>query len=386
MLIGFTPCPLSSADVKPANVLYMFISGCYTFKLGDFGLLCDVPRGAAAASPAHGPGGTPGYMAPEVAGDTAAGWDHRIDLYSLGLVLLDFATACSASTAAVHVLPGPGAPPGGSEQLLLVAARLSILDAAGTDAAVMALLRGLLAPDPDLRADSLTVLSGRAGEAFWSAAAAGVRGTRQEGVLRSTAAMYDEQGGAGHEACGVVNVCLRGPGGFAAVGRLFLPPPVPVAGVRAAPHPAQQRIRWPSRPAAAAAAAAAVPAPAAVPAGSKRPRVDEAAVAPLPGVALVDQGFRAEVEAHLGELELYAQRQQDDFNRSAQRLRRLLAMKHPSQADWISSDPAGISDEQILEGGVTPLSSSLLLPGLVQQQPPSHQVSVLLPRLCACYC
>lgn len=66
-------------DIKPANI---FVDKLNNFKLGDFGLA----RVVSGSSSAHSKGvGTEAFMAPEVfSGDK---YDHRADIYSLGLVM-----------------------------------------------------------------------------------------------------------------------------------------------------------------------------------------------------------------------------------------------------------------------------------------------------------
>jgi len=67
-------------DVKPANVL--LANG--RWKLADFGSLC--PLTSPEAMPTEG---TPFYLAPEV---LAGAWDEKIDVYSLGVTLLECLT------------------------------------------------------------------------------------------------------------------------------------------------------------------------------------------------------------------------------------------------------------------------------------------------------
>ena len=68
-------------DVKPANVL--LANG--RWKLADFGSLCPIPSGEQAP----GAEGTPFYLAPEV---LTGQWDEKIDVYSLGVTLLECLT------------------------------------------------------------------------------------------------------------------------------------------------------------------------------------------------------------------------------------------------------------------------------------------------------
>lgn len=65
-------------DIKPANI---FVNKFGSFKLGDFGIARQLEKSSAAYSVA----GTPAFEAPEV--EKGDGYDHRADIYSLGLVL-----------------------------------------------------------------------------------------------------------------------------------------------------------------------------------------------------------------------------------------------------------------------------------------------------------
>ncbi|MCX7711679.1 MAG: serine/threonine protein kinase [Clostridia bacterium] len=65
-------------DIKEENI---FISFDGNFKLGDFGIAREMSKGEGAASVR----GTPVYLAPEVF--RGGRYDHRSDLYSLGIVL-----------------------------------------------------------------------------------------------------------------------------------------------------------------------------------------------------------------------------------------------------------------------------------------------------------
>lgn len=65
-------------DVKPENI-FVNQFGCY--KLGDFGIARTLENATCGLSQK----GTFNYMAPEVANTTE--YDHRVDIYSLGLVL-----------------------------------------------------------------------------------------------------------------------------------------------------------------------------------------------------------------------------------------------------------------------------------------------------------
>ena len=65
-------------DIKPENI---FVNQYGHFKLGDFGIARTLENATAGLSQK----GTYNYMAPEVA--TTGVYDHRVDIYSLGLVL-----------------------------------------------------------------------------------------------------------------------------------------------------------------------------------------------------------------------------------------------------------------------------------------------------------
>lgn len=66
-------------DIKPENI---FVNDLGDFKLGDFGIARKLENLTSVLSNRTG---TPNYMAPEVFNSTD--YDHRVDLYSLGLVL-----------------------------------------------------------------------------------------------------------------------------------------------------------------------------------------------------------------------------------------------------------------------------------------------------------
>jgi protein kinase-like protein/Regulator of Chromosome Condensation (RCC1) repeat protein len=77
-------------DIKPANIL---ITRDNRVKVADFGLarLLHPEAGASGLTRSHATLGTPRYMAPEqMAG--AAGTDHRVDIYALGVVLYEMLT------------------------------------------------------------------------------------------------------------------------------------------------------------------------------------------------------------------------------------------------------------------------------------------------------
>ena len=71
-------------DIKPENI---FRSPDGAFQLGDFGVARRV-----AGEQKLSVRGTPLYMAPEVQ-DSAASYDHRVDIYSLGLVMYELLNA-----------------------------------------------------------------------------------------------------------------------------------------------------------------------------------------------------------------------------------------------------------------------------------------------------
>lgn len=66
-------------DIKPENILYHELSDAY--KLGDFGIARELSDTVSFMTSI----GTPRFCAPEV--EAATVYDHRTDLYSLGLVL-----------------------------------------------------------------------------------------------------------------------------------------------------------------------------------------------------------------------------------------------------------------------------------------------------------
>lgn len=73
--------PIIHRDIKPENI---FVNSRGTYKLGDFGVsrILDKCHGATATTAI----GTPAYLAPE---QTRKGYDERVDIYSLGLVLYE---------------------------------------------------------------------------------------------------------------------------------------------------------------------------------------------------------------------------------------------------------------------------------------------------------
>ncbi|HZU96254.1 MAG TPA: serine/threonine-protein kinase [Planctomycetota bacterium] len=75
-------------DVKPSNVLVARRGGSDRVKLLDFGLAKLRWRSSGNAGSLTDPSillGTPAYMAPEII--TGSEWNHRVDLYSVGVVL-----------------------------------------------------------------------------------------------------------------------------------------------------------------------------------------------------------------------------------------------------------------------------------------------------------
>ncbi len=64
-------------DIKPENIMYS--SDTNSFKLGDFGIMREVTGSLVYSCP-----GSPPYKAPEV--DTSR-YDHRVDIYSLGITI-----------------------------------------------------------------------------------------------------------------------------------------------------------------------------------------------------------------------------------------------------------------------------------------------------------
>lgn len=73
--------PIIHRDIKPENI---FVNARGTYKLGDFGVsrILDKCQGSTATTAI----GTPAYLAPEQA---QAGYDERVDIYSLGVVLYE---------------------------------------------------------------------------------------------------------------------------------------------------------------------------------------------------------------------------------------------------------------------------------------------------------
>lgn len=73
--------PVIHRDIKPENI---FVNARGTYKLGDFGVsrILDKCHGTTATTAI----GTPAYLAPEQA---QKGYDERVDIYSLGLVLYE---------------------------------------------------------------------------------------------------------------------------------------------------------------------------------------------------------------------------------------------------------------------------------------------------------
>jgi hypothetical protein len=73
-------------DIKPGNIFFDSSGRC---KLGDFGIAAVSDSSRNRASTAIG---TPTYASPEeFLAITSAGYDHRVDIYSLGLVLYELA-------------------------------------------------------------------------------------------------------------------------------------------------------------------------------------------------------------------------------------------------------------------------------------------------------
>lgn len=73
--------PIIHRDIKPENI---FVNSRGTYKLGDFGVsrILDKCHGRTATTVI----GTPAYLAPE---QLRKGYDERVDIYSLGLVLYE---------------------------------------------------------------------------------------------------------------------------------------------------------------------------------------------------------------------------------------------------------------------------------------------------------
>ncbi|MCC6508841.1 MAG: protein kinase, partial [Pirellulaceae bacterium] len=83
-------------DIKPSNLL---VDRNQRIWLTDFGLACREGDGSAhLTSPDQGAGpyqGTPNYMSPEQASAIVAPVDHRTDIYSLGVTLIEWLTGQS---------------------------------------------------------------------------------------------------------------------------------------------------------------------------------------------------------------------------------------------------------------------------------------------------
>ncbi len=142
-------------DVKPANVL---LTRSDSARLSDFGL--SVLMEAAPDDPGI-IRGTPSYMSPEQAQGKRL--DHRTDLYSLGVMLYEYAVGSppfsgpSYAVIASHASASPDPPrarnpevPRGVESLILKLMAKSPDARPPSGAAVAAMIRDLLASEPAL--------------------------------------------------------------------------------------------------------------------------------------------------------------------------------------------------------------------------------------------
>lgn len=84
-------------DVKPENLFLRATEHGFDFLLGDLGAACQVSQ-AKARSNRYG---TPAYLAPE---RNISGFDHRSDLYSLGVVLFEAVTGRLPYLGALNTL------------------------------------------------------------------------------------------------------------------------------------------------------------------------------------------------------------------------------------------------------------------------------------------
>ena len=74
-------CEIMHRDIKPENILFSDEGDSNTLKIADFSLAEKTNQKQKFKLVC----GTPGFMAPEIF--TSEGYDEKIDIYSLGLVL-----------------------------------------------------------------------------------------------------------------------------------------------------------------------------------------------------------------------------------------------------------------------------------------------------------